>query len=256
MVLCSLKYDSIMKTLRLILLPGALFCSAVAAVAQFAPPVYVPMKFIQTEPPNFPREVIPLGLRSGEATVAVQIDADGALTDYLVTTYSHPAFAASAVAAMKKWRYQPAMIRGMPLAAKADLTFSFESEGVAVVDMTVLTVSELMHFRVAPNSMAFTARTLSELDRIPTPVKIVKPVYPEKLARTSHGGRVTVEFYIDEEGHVRLPSVDRQTIEANEELAAMAVTAVEQWKFEPPMMNGRPVLALAQQDFNFKPAQR
>jgi TonB family protein len=241
-----------MKNLRLMLLPGALLLSCVAAPAQFAPAAYVPMKFIQTEEPVFPKEVISIGLRSGEATVAIQVDADGALTDYLVTTYSHPAFAASAVAAMKKWRFQPAMMRGMPLAAKADLTFKYESEGIAVVDMTVLSTAELLHFRVAPNSMSFGARTLSELDRIPTPIKIVKPVYPDKLARKSHGGTVTVEFYIDETGRVRLPSVNRETIEANEELAALAVMAVEQWQFEPPMMNGRPVLTLAQQDFNFK----
>ena len=102
--------------------------------------------------------------------------------------------------------------------------------------------------------MSFSACTLGQLDRTPTPIKIVKPVYPGRLARSSHGGHVTVEFYIDEQGRVRLASVDRQTIEANEELAAAAVTAVEQWQFEPPLMNGRPVLTLAQQDISFKPA--
>jgi hypothetical protein len=51
-----------------------------------------------------------------------------------------------------------------------------------------------------------------------------------------------------------MPSVDQETIVANEELAAAAITAVSQWQFEPPTSKGRPVLVLAHQDFEFKPA--
>jgi TonB family protein len=63
-----------------------------------------------------------------------------------------------------------------------------------------------------------------------------------------------VEFYIDPQGNVRMPSVSRETIEANEELSAVAIAAVSQWQFDPPLAKGRPVLVLAQQDFTFKPA--
>ena len=243
-----------MKTLRLLLLPVALSCSPMAAFAQFATPEYEAMKVIQTEAPVFPKQVLTLGLRNGDVRVAIQIDADGVLTDYLVTAYTHPDFADAAVAAIKKWRFVPARIHGLTRGATADLNFRFEAEGIVVVDLTVLTISELIHFRMVPGAMSFSACTLGQLDRTPTPIKIVKPVYPGRLARSSHGGHVTVEFYIDEQGRVRLASVDRQTIEANEELAAAAVTAVEQWQFEPPLMNGRPVLTLAQQDISFKPA--
>ncbi len=247
------KSHNKMKTLRLLLLPAAISCCSISAHAQFAIPDYAPMRFFQTESPVFPQEAIVQGFRQGVVHVAVQIDADGILTDYLVTTYTHPAFAKSAVAALKKWRFEPARIHGAPMSAKADLTFNFDTEGIVLVSMTVTSSAELLHFRIVPNALAFRARTLSELDRTPTPIRIVKPVYPENLARTSHGGHVTVEFYIDEQGHVRLASVDRQTIEANEELAAIAVTTVEKWQFEPPLFKGRPVLTLAQQDFNFKP---
>ena len=51
-----------------------------------------------------------------------------------------------------------------------------------------------------------------------------------------------------------MPSVSRETDEASEERSAAAITAGSQWQFDPPMMKGRPVLVLAQQDFNFKPA--
>ena len=243
------------RTLRLLLSNTAVLIGSLDAVAQFGSPEYEPMKADQRDLPAFPQKVLAQGVRSGQVRVAVQIDADGRLTDYLVTAYSNPAFVDGAVASVKKWRFEPARIHGAPRSAKAEYTFNYEAEGVVVVDMSVQTVSELLHMRIAPNSLAFTARTLGQLDRIPTPIKIVKPVYPKALARTSRGGRVTVEFYIDEQGHVRLPSVDRQTIEANEVLAAAAVTAVEQWQFEPPLFKGLPVLTLAQQDINFKPPE-
>ncbi len=256
-----IKSKSKMKTLRLLRLQAAFLCGALGAGAQFTPQLapssdYVPMRFVQTVAPAFPQKVLALGLKSGVATVAVQIDADGALTDFLVTTYSHPAFADAAVAAMKKWHYEPAQIHGMSRSAKADLTFNFEAQGVVVVDVGVMDASEMVRFTISPNALSYSASTLSQLDRIPTPIKIVRPIYPEDLAHSSHGGSVTVEFYIDQQGHVRLPSVDRQTIEANGELAALAITAVEQWQFEPPLLNGKPVLTLAQQDFSFKPSSR
>jgi TonB family protein len=248
------KSPNTMKTLRLLLLPALLACGAPAVFGQFATPNYEPMKVIQTESVVFPKDALTFGLRSGTVRVAIQIDSDGKLTDYLATIYTHPAFADAAIAALKNWRFVPARIHGITLSATADLTFNFETEGVVVVDMSILTVAELFHYKITPNAMAFSACTLSQLDRTPTPVKIVKPEYPEKLARSSHGGHVTVEFYIDEQGRARMPSVNRQTIEANEELAATAVMAVEQWRFEPPLLNGKPVLTLAEQDFSFKPS--
>lgn len=241
------------KALRLLVSNAAILFGALDAFAQFGPPDYEPMKADQRDLPGFPQQVLTQGLRSGQVRVAVQIDPDGRLADYLVTAYSHPAFVDGAVASVKKWRFEPARIHGSPRSATAEYTFNYEAEGVVVVDMTDQTIAELLRMTIAPNSQAFMARTLSQLDRTPTPIKIVRPAYPKTLARSSRGGRVTVEFYIDEQGHVRMPSVDRQTIEANEELAAAAVTAVEQWQFEPPLLKGRPVLTLAQQDFSFKP---
>jgi TonB family protein len=197
---------------------------------------------------------VDLGIKSGIASVAIAVDDKGQLTDYLITAYTHPAFADSAVAALKKWKFEPAMIRGNPRNSKADLTFKFAVEGVVVVSVSAASVGEMLEYKLAPLSEAYSACTLAQLDRIPTPTKIVNPQYPGQLARSSRGGHVSVEFYIDEQGHVRMPSVSRETIEANEELSAVAVSAVAQWQFDPPLSKGRPVLVLAKQDFTFKPA--
>jgi len=71
---------------------------------------------------------------------------------------------------------------------------------------------------------------------------------------SKRGGKVSVEFYIDETGRVRMPSVDLETNEAYEDLSATAIAAVGQWQFEPPTVKGRPVLVVAHQDFTFQPA--
>ena len=217
-------------------------------------PDYVAVKIKQTEEAVYPSSLVSVGVKSGSASIAVAIDDAGRLTDYLVTAYTHPAFAESAVAALKKWKFEPAEIRGFPRNSKSDLTFRFQMEGVVVVTMTTLSYSEMLHLKLAPGSAAYRACTLGELDKIPVPIKIVNPVYPNQLARSSRGGNVLVSYYIDEQGHVRMPSVSRETNEANEELASTAVAAVAQWQFDPPTSKGRPVLVAAQQDLHFKPS--
>jgi TonB family protein len=244
-----------MKTQPFLLVCAACLLGLPAARAQFQEPYYVPMKYTETVEPTFPSKVLPLGLMSGQADVSVQIDADGRLTDYVVAAYSHPAFADEAVAALKQWTYKPATIRGIPVSSAADFAFTFKTSG-AVVDMSRFSITEFIRFRLAPGAEAFSACSLAQLDRIPTPTKIVKPAYTPDQASHTRQSRVTVQFYIDEEGHVRLPAVSAGTSEANEDLAAAAVAAVSQWEFEPPQYKGKPTLVLAEQDFDFKPAPR
>jgi TonB family protein len=242
-----------MKSLRTMAACAAALCGSLSLAALPGEPDYIPVQIHQTEEATFPRSLVIDGIKSGAATVAISIDDNGQLADYLVTGYTKPAFGDQAVAAIKKWKFEPARIHGAPRNSKADLTFRFELEGVVVVTMSVVSNNELIHNKITPGADSYTACTLSQLDRIPNPTKIVNPVYPTQLARSSRGGHVLVEFYIDEQGRVRMPSVNPETIEANEELAAVAVTAVSQWHFDPPLSRGRAVLVLAQQDFSFKP---
>jgi TonB family protein len=249
------SFQNLMKSTRILALCMFAFSGA-AAFAQIGLPAYVPMKVDQTEEAVFPRKLVAVGIKSGAVSLAIAVDDTGKLTDYLVTAYSHPAFAESAVTALKKWKFEPAQIHGVSRNSKSDITFRFEVEGVVVVTLTPISYAELVHFKIFPGSEAYSACTLAQLDRIPTPTKIVNPVYPDQLARSSSGGRIHVEFYIDENGRTRMPSVSRETDEANEALSAAAITAVSQWQFDPPTMKGKPVLVLAQQDFNFKPAAK
>jgi TonB family protein len=65
------------------------------------------------------------------------------------------------------------------------------------------------------------------------------------------GGKVTVDFFVDESGKTRMPVVAGRS---DDSLAGFAIAAVKQWRFEPPTRGGIPVLVRVSQDFNFVPA--
>jgi TonB family protein len=242
-----------MKTLQLALWSLAALALPLAGLAQSSAPSYVPLKIVQTVPALFPLDAPALGLTQGEARVAIEVDATGRVTDALALSYSHPLFAEASLAAVRRWRFDPARVHGQPRGATVELKFSYSAKGT-VLDFTDLNDWVAAEFlRLDPGSSAFSACLPRDLDRIPTPTKIVSPDYPSQVEQLSHGGRVTVSFYIDPSGKVRMPSVTSEANEANEALATLAVRAVEQWHFEPPMARGRPALVLVQQDFNFKP---
>jgi TonB family protein len=153
------------------------------------------------------------------------------------------------VTALKQWKFEPARINGDPVAASSEVAVVFEVQGMTVVSLNA--TDELMaRFYQVNNADAFYRPcALKELDRIPTPLAAPAPAYPQEFARTGRVGRVTISFYIDESGAVRLPTVE---VDDNPDLASLAVGALRQWKFEPPTRRGRPVLVKATQIFNFQ----
>jgi len=75
------------------------------------------------------------------------------------------------------------------------------------------------------------------------PKKLVdtKPVYPETARRARLQGVVILEIIVDKQGSVRSWKVLRPLTLG---LTEAAIEAVRQWKYEPPMYNGRPVEVL------------
>ena len=204
----------------------------------------------QTEVLNYPSLMLYNAVYSGETHVVISVDADGRLTDSLVVSYTHEAFADAALSALRRWSYEPAKVRGRACAGRADVLFDFRDKGVIV--QTFPGSLERHIFRTGRDDRyVFAACNLRDLDRIPTPLHVVAPVLP--AGGLPHGIKraVTVEFYIDQEGHVRMPAIERA--DAGDAFAAASVAAVEQWKFEPPRRKGSPVLVLARQEFAFVP---
>ena len=221
---------------------------ATAVFGQFGPqvPEWQSVKIVQTVDPVFPFPLTQQGLTRGEARVAVNTDAKGRLVEWLVVGYTRTEFANEAVDVIKKWAFVPARMRGEPVGTTIEIYFYFEARGVVVSTTTIDELERATLFETG--RYVYQPCSLRELDRIPTPLTTVAPVYPSELARKGVHGRVSVDFYIDETGVVRMPAVSPRD---NIELTALSLEALRQWRFEPPTRNGKPVLVKASQVFSF-----
>jgi TonB family protein len=210
------------------------------------------VKVIETATPVFPYKLTELGYSTGEVRIVLGIDEAGKLTDWLVIAYTHRKFADEALVAIRKWQFEPARIQGRPVAAQLEVTISFESSGAIVTYNDMGTYLQRLDSARLSSTEAYQPCSLQEIDRIPTPLNAVTPVYPTDLAKRGLKGAVTVEFFIDETGRVRMPAILRADYD---ELAPLAVEALQQWRFEPPTRKGQPVLVRAKQVFHFGPAK-
>lgn len=200
----------------------------------------------------FPESLAHMYPNGGEARILVTVRSDGELGEWLVTSYSAPEFKEQAIAALKEIKFSPARYKGERIAARSEITLTFETRG-----MLVSSAASMDSFALATRSpgrlSGFEAIPLSKLDRAPTALETVAPRYPKELADRGVVGSVVVDFFIDEAGDVKMPSV--LDPEANP-LADAAVSAIRQWKFEAPVYRGKPALVHARQIFNFDPAAR
>jgi TonB family protein len=128
-----------------------------------------------------------------------------------------------------------------------ELNLYFRSDGILVTfDNPEAPPSHMKMTEHRDEMIEYHVCSLRDLDRIPTPIHVVAPA---ALLRPD-AGEVKVEFYIDEQGRVRIP-VARETSDAA--FANAAVDAVSQWQFDPPTSKGKPVLVHAVQIFTIKP---
>jgi TonB family protein len=207
-----------------------------------------PLRIKNEDLPVYPNELVTTGVRKGDARVAYSVDAAGKVDDCLAVAYTHAEFARAAEGAVWRWKFEPARLRGIPVASTADVIMHFEVQGVVVVRMTVSDTMTARFTSLDVLGTNYRARELRELDRIPALIVATPPDYPLGLIEKGHSGNVTVHFYIDESGAVRLPSAD---LADDPVLTALAINAMSRWRFEPPKCRGAPVLVRADQLFKF-----
>jgi TonB family protein len=226
----------------------ALALTAQAQIGSAAPRVE-PLRPIRMDTPVFPQRLLEEGFREGNCRVAIGVSRDGKLDDVLAIEYTNQAFADATLAAVKGWTFEPAKFNGIPVDAATEVEVKFAAEGTVVVSVTSFeSLSARIHSLILGNPDLYRPRTLHELDRIPTPITTTTPHYPKRLTQPGTTAQVAVTFFIDENGAVRLPSVDENQ---DPELAGAAIEALRSWKFEPATCKGRPVLVQATQTFTF-----
>ena len=199
--------------------------------------------------PGFPLSMVNEGVTEAHVIFAVSISPEGRVNDALPLAYTHEALVAPCRAAMSQWAIQPAKFGGEPVPVQVELRFDFKREGV--VETSTFNIMNNFLYSVwsgLAERLAYRLPRAAELDRLPVPLTAVSPAYAQQAEKDGLRGKVHVHFYIDEKGEVRLPSV---MADSPLYLADLAVTALRQWRFEPPTRAGRPVLVAASQEFDF-----
>lgn len=233
-----------MKTTRLWALgvvAGALLCHAGSDAAPAA--TLTPFKIEQTIEVKFPPALLLDAVTQGDVWIVVSVNADGKLTDSLVTRFTHRALADEAQYALSKWRYEPARRNGQPISACGEVHFHFAAAGAVITMNPMSTVASLTAF-VRDVPFVTTLCRPDELDQPPTALHTVTPPTPP----ASTGARVVIDFVIDEEGRPRLPVLVSAT---DPRCVGPAAAALAQWRFAPPTRRGQPVAVPARQEFVF-----
>lgn len=182
-----------MKTSPVLMLGLGLLLSG-SVLAQPAPAAaeWQPLKMVQTDEPVFPYRLMQLTVTQGDARVIISIDSTGKLVEWLVTGYTQPEFADSAVAAIKNWQFEPARYRGTPVGAIAELSFHFSAQGVVISTQNLVDIVEAQTMRMLDGREVFRPCPARDLDRMPEAIATVAPAYPKTLADKGVRGRVTV----------------------------------------------------------------
>ena len=227
---------------------GALLAGSLLVPLGAAPSGWQSLSIEQKVNPIFPRHLLNLGVTHGEAWIVIDTDADGKLVDWLATGYTNKEFADAAVTAIKQWNYTPARLNGEPVGTIVELDFQYSSQGIVVSTTTVTDFVEARNLQMLADSFASFPCAPRELDRVPAAIVKIVPFYGTDLAKKGIKGSVRVNFYIDETGAVRMPSV---AAEDGGLLTTLAIEALKQWKFSPPTCRGRAVLVKASEEFRF-----
>jgi TonB family protein len=181
----------------------------------------------------FPPDLLARGVTAGRARIAVSVNGAGLPTDEIVESETDPALGQAALEAVRQWVFNRPAISAEDGPQILNIELSFGDQTAA-----------------ADIPWAYRTPVLNQLDRIPNPKNVVRPDPAQQSALPPLRGRhnLTVAYYIDQTGHVRLPSV---VVGIDPGYNRLALDAVAQWQFDPPLIQGKPTAVRSQQTFRY-----
>lgn len=248
------------RTLSLVLLfitlglPGTLLAESEEEIPRYTANAESLLEFAihESKDPIFPNNLRARGFTEGIATFAIYVNQFGELEDYLLLEATHIDFANAVEKVINDWNYSVPLVDGEVAAIASRIKVRFE-RGKGIVYETIgfepMLSEFLNHKRTAENYRVY---TLDELDSIPIPNHVEKPSFHVDMLEEREVVNAVFEFYIDTEGHVRIPTLREADDQVDERLLIIAQEALLQWKFDPPMRKNKPVVARAAQPFRFK----
>ncbi len=135
------------------------------------------------------------------------------------------------------------------------LAVNFRSTGMFVVGVD--SVSTIKDSRIkliggSRNNKEYNVALLPDLDTPPEQLQVVHPNIPDSRDIPAEGLRVVYNFFIDQDGRVRIPWLDEQEFQhVDERILDATYDALMQWEFTAPTVNGGKVVAQVSQPFWF-----
>ncbi len=196
--------------------------------------IKVPMKVVyarllRSVPPVYPASAKAKGIQ-GTVVLAGLVGVNGRAIDLRLISGPR-ALAGAAMAAVRKWIFQPATFDGKRRAVPWTFHVNFQLSG---------------HRKGAEPVR------LSRQEMAGKLVRQVPPVYPAEAARKGIHGKVVLRVLVGKDGHVK--SLSR--ISGNPILAKAAIAAVRQWTYQPTLLHGEPVDVHLTVTVNFAPPKR
>jgi TonB family protein len=182
--------------------------------------------------PDYPFAMRASGMR-GEVLVDFIVDIEGRVRNPYVIRSLNPAFDDSAIEAVRKWRFEPALVGARPVPTHMQVPIIFTLDGTFEGGRDGLEVTRKPDLSKLPEEL-----------RYDTPPKITgsaRPVFPYALLKARKEGRATVSYIIDERGRVAQAGVREATAP---EFGQALLAAIEQFVYQPAIKGGRPGKAL------------
>jgi TonB family protein len=191
---------------------------------------------------HYPEQARQNGVQ-GQVTLRVEISEDGTVEKILPLS-GHPLLIPAAVAAVKKWRYRPFIRDGKPVKVSTllPLDFAFNEN-----------VEEML---LDASSVAISGATATSPESITVPAGVmtgrlehkVVPVYPA-IARANHiEGTVLFRAIISTKGRIK----QLRVVSGARELLESAIGAVQQWRYRPYLVNGKPTEVATEITVNYE----
>ncbi|NBD38094.1 MAG: hypothetical protein GVY10_05960 [Verrucomicrobia bacterium] len=206
------------------------------------------------QPPQLKRPVsllVPIGIRHlshawESAILRIRIGPEGRVADWIPLYLPHRKLLPAVGRALEGAEFTPPMVAGEP--SMVDVSATLPLWNVGQFEVLSVSVSEDLESRMASLTLPANHLVLSMPGELDEPLAIIErgKVYS---AVDEDGNelswRVTMEFYVDPEGKVRMP----RPVEAVDPLIAeVAMRTVRGFRFTAPETNGRPTVVKAQME--------
>lgn len=193
--------------------------------------------------PEYPADLKRMRFQ-GTVVMLVELDARGDITRAVATASSHADFTAAAEAAVRTWKFNPALVDGTPVASRFEFPIGFQLDplpgdpppapAVPIRREPASARRQSVSVPAEPPGVV----PFESLDVRPKVVSQVTPQYPGSLGSATVTGRVVVTFILEETGEV---GAILNTEVSHPAFGGAAIAALREWKFSPAMKNGRPV---------------